>query len=812
MVVKEVGIEPMSMQKKNFKWIGKSLKRKEDYRFLIGKGVFIEDLKIPGMLYAAILRSPYPHAKIKSIDTTKLDRLPGVKEVITGNIFKELTNPFTHLINVPLYYPMAIDKVRYVGEPVVAIAAENPYAARDALEYVEVEYEPLPPIVDALEALKPDAPLIHEKYERNIAWHKEFHYGDIDSAFNNADKVVQRTLVFHRYSSTPLEPYACLAHFNPGTGVLTVWDQNQQVGLYRSRFAKALKIPENLLRHITVDIGGGFGNKVMCYGTSAIIATLSKLTKKPVKWVATRNEDMIQVQSADRYAEVKMAVKNSGDIIGMKVKIIENIGAWLRHPEPQTITRGFFTFSGAYKMKNIYIDAAAVFTNKAPTVPNRGYGCHPAYFHLERSVDAVADELGLDPAEVRVRNFITPDQMPYETPIGCVYDGGDYHKAFKLVQEMIDYHDFKKRQLELWEKGIYKGAGVILVVEPASTHASVTALWGSPIYDKYASTSEAASVRVHPTGKVVVALGTVPQGQGHETVVSQLVAEELGISPEEIEVLPGFDSHTHPFGGESGTYASRFAVVGVGAIIGAARALRQKILRISAHILESRPEDLEIENGFIYVKDDPSKGVDIKTVTRAAYHQLAILPPDEQPGLEETYTYRFPVSRPADDKLRANYSSTYAYMAGGCIVNVDVETGRVEIEKLVIVHDAGTVLNPLILDGQIHGATFHGFAGAIFEEFPYSEDGHPLSTSFVNYLAPTAYDTPNMEVLHMEHPSPFTVIGSKGSGEGTTILMPPLLALAIEDALRPFKVKIDKLPLKPEYIWNLLANTRNRGR
>jgi 2-furoyl-CoA dehydrogenase large subunit len=794
----------VTLKQARFKWIGKPIKRKEDIRFLTGRGLFTDDLRIPGMLYAAILRSPYPHAKIKRIDVSRAERLSGVRTIITGVQVKEMMNPFRHLINVPPYYPMAVDKVRYVGEPVAAVAADDKYVARDAIDLIEVEYEPLPAVVDVLDAIKDGAPIIHEGYERNIAWHREFHYGDIEQAFSNADRIVRGTYRFHRYSSTPLEPYACVALFDPGTGMLTVWDQNQQVGLYRSRFPAALKLSEHMLRHITLDIGGGFGNKVMSYASSSIIALLSIITKKPVKWMATRSEDMLQVQAADRYAEVKMAVKSDGEILGMKVKILENVGAWLRHPEPQTITRGFFTFTGAYRMKHVYIDAAAVFTNKAPTVPNRGYGCHPAYFHLERTVDKVADELGLDRTEVRLRNFVGPEEMPYTTPLGCIYDGGDYSEAFKMAMVAIGYHEFKKKQKELWEKGIYKGASVVLVVEPASTHASVTALWGSPIYHKYASTSEAATVRIHPTGKIVAAVGTVPQGQGHETVVAQIVADVLGAHPDDVEVLPGFDSHTHPFGGESGTYASRFAVVGVGAVYGAAMAVRRKVLRIAANMLECRPEDLEMEDGKIFVKETPDRFVTLKDVARAAYHQLAMLPKGEDPGLEETYTYRFPVGGPADEKLRSNYSSSYAYMAGGCIVDVDPETGVVKVEKLVIVHDAGTVLNPLIMDGQVHGATYHGLASALYEEFPYTEDGYPLATSFVDYLAPTAYDTPDMEILHTEHPSPFSVIGSKGSGEGTTILMPPLLASAVEDALRPFGISINELPLSPHRIWTLI--------
>ncbi|HID04283.1 MAG TPA: hypothetical protein EYP20_00605, partial [Aigarchaeota archaeon] len=429
--------------------------------------------------------------------------------------------------------------------------------------------------------------------------------------------------------------------------------------------------------------------------------------------------------------------------------------------------------------------------------------------HLERMMDIVAGRLGLDKAEIRFRNFIKPEQMPYTTAFGCIYDGGDYPTALRKALEKIEYWKMREEQRRAREEGRYLGIGVSAIVEPSATTAAVTALWGSPIYRKYASTTEAASIKIHPTGRVTVALGTVPQGQGHETVAAQIVADQLGIPPEDIEVLPGFDSHTHPFGGESGTYASRFAVVGTGALVGAATRLKEKILKIAAHQLEARPEDLEIDNGRIYVKDSPERYITLKEVARASYHQLGMLPKDMEPSLEESYTYMFPYAGVADEKLRANYSAAYAYLAGALVVEVDVDTGSVYLRRLVVVHDAGTVINPLILEGQVHGAIAHGLGGVVYEEHAYDENtGQPLAITFADYLVPTAVEIPKMEIEHMETPSTFSVLGSKGSGEGASILMPALLANAVDDALEPLGVKITSTPLSNENIWREIKKAK----
>ncbi|HIQ29958.1 MAG TPA: hypothetical protein EYH45_05275, partial [Candidatus Caldiarchaeum subterraneum] len=427
-------------------------------------------------------------------------------------------------------------------------------------------------------------------------------------------------------------------------------------------------------------------------------------------------------------------------------------------------------------------------------------------------MDIVAGRLGLDKAEIRFRNFIKPEQMPYTTAFGCIYDGGDYPTALRKALEKIEYWKMREEQRRAREEGRYLGIGVSAIVEPSATTAAVTALWGSPIYRKYASTTEAASIKIHPTGRVTVALGTVPQGQGHETVAAQIVADQLGIPPEDIEVLPGFDSHTHPFGGESGTYASRFAVVGTGALVGAATRLKEKILKIAAHQLEARPEDLEIDNGRIYVKDSPERYITLKEVARASYHQLGMLPKDMEPSLEESYTYMFPYAGVADEKLRANYSAAYAYLAGALVVEVDVDTGSVYLRRLVVVHDAGTVINPLILEGQVHGAIAHGLGGVVYEEHAYDENtGQPLAITFADYLVPTAVEIPKMEIEHMETPSTFSVLGSKGSGEGASILMPALLANAVEDALEPLGVKITSTPLSNEKIWREIKKARQHN-
>jgi len=791
------------------KYVGSSVKRREDQRFLVGRGLFNDDIKLPNQLYAAFLRSPYAHAKILNIDLSGVKKNPKVKAVITGEDVKRRIKPWPHLIKVPPYYGIAVDRVRYVGEPVVALAAETRYDARDALEEITVDYEPLPPVYSIEKALSADAPLIHEGFENNIAWHRRYIYGEVDSVFAGADKVIRERFYFHRFASTPLEPTSLAADYNPASGELTIYDQNQQAPMYHARYARVLGIESSKIRVITRDIGGGFGNKIPVYPYTILVSLLSMEAGRPVKWTADRREDLMALMhSPDRIAEAEAAVKNDGQILGIRLKLYDNFGAYLRHPEPQNITRAFPSITGCYQIKAVEIDAYGVFTNTCPTGPNRGYGQQHSSFILERMVDIIAEELKIDKAEIRFRNFIRPEQMPYTTPLGSVYDGGDYPAALRKAMEMINYDEIKKsKSIKNGNGGRYVGVGLACIVEGGATNFGFARLWGleSNIAHGYASAAESALVKMLPDASVVVALGTVPQGQGHETTAAQIVADILGVDIESVKVMTGFDSLYHPYSGlGSGTYASRFSQIGVGALVGAASKLREKMLRIAAHRLETRAEELEIADGRIYHRENPSHAITIREVARIAHNMAGLLPPWEDPGLESIHTYHFPYSGPVGEDMKGNLCSSYANLAGAAVVSIDAETGFVRVEKLVIVHDAGKIINPMIVEGQVHGAAAHGLGGALYEAFLYDADGQLLTSSFMDYLAPTALEIPDIKLEHMESPSPFTPLGSKGCGEGATILLPVLIANAVEDALREHNIRIRESHITPEKLWRLI--------
>ncbi len=787
------------------KWVGRGIRRKEDNRLVVGKARFIDNLKFPNCAHAAILRSPYPHAKISKIDVSKAQSLPGVRAIMTGNDVKELMRPWPHLFPVPDYYGIAIDRVRYTGEPVALLAAADEFTAADAIEQIEVDYEPLSFVTTIEKATSEGAPLIHENFPKNLAWHKSYNYGDVDGAFQNADLIVSEQFYFPRYSSTPLDPTSCVASYERYSGELTIYDQNQQSPMYHARYARVLNVPSNKLRVINPDIGGGFGNKIHAYPYTALVSLLAMKLGGTVRWVADRTEDMMAVMhSADRITNIDAAVRRDGTVLGLRMRLSDNFGAFIRHPEPQNVTRAFPSFLGCYDIRAVGIDAYGVFSNTCPTGANRGYGQQHSFFVLERMMDIIARKLNLARDAIRFRNFISPSAMPYETPIGSVYDGGDYPEALRKAMKLIDYEKAREEQTRAKAEGKYLGIGLGCIVEGGGTTFGFARLWGleGKFAAGYASAAEAAMVKVLADAKVVVAMGTVPQGQGHETVAAQIVADELGVHPDDVSVMPGFDSSFHPYSTNgSGTYSCRFSQIGVGAILGASKKIREKMLQIAAFRLKTDTQDLEISLGKISVKGRPDLVITIREISRIAHNMVALLPPGMEAGVDATYTYTFPNSGPVGDDLRGNLCTSYANLAGAAIVEVDSGTFQVSIKRLAIVHDSGTVLNSKIVKGQIDGATAHGVAGALYEQFAYGEDGQLLTSTFADYLPITSVEMPNLILDHMESPSPFTPLGAKGCGEGGAILAPGLIANAVEDALYERGVRIRELPITPDKLW-----------
>ncbi|MEE2822202.1 MAG: xanthine dehydrogenase family protein molybdopterin-binding subunit [Acidobacteriota bacterium] len=795
------------------KYVGQSVKRREDPRLLTGRGTFVDDIKMPNMHHAAILRSPRPHARIISIDPSKALAHPGVTTVLTGAEVGDKSLPFPVGVVAPFkYYSAAVDKVRYVGEPVAVVVASDRYVAEDALDLIEVEYDPLPPVVKPEDALDPDAAILHEELGNNIGCHRELDYGDVDGAFAEADLILKERFVFPRYSSLPLETYAVISDHDATTGVVTVRSNFMGPFSMHAVTARALNIDENKLRFIVPsDIGGSFGIKSSIYPYIVLISLAAIKAGRPVKWIEDRQEHLLASScQTDRVAYREVAVKNDGTLTGIKSKVIENVGAYLRAPEPACTFRPIGNFVGPYKVQNVRIDAYDVMTNKCPTGPNRGYGCQQIYFEQERMMDHIAEELDLDPIEVRRRNLIPAEEIPYTTPMGGIYDSGNYQKGMDLVVEMSQYEKLRQKQEEARKENRLFGIGIATGIDPSVSNmgyitvALPPEVRAKPGYLPKSGSAESATIQMNQRGKVSVSMNTTPQGQGHETVVSQIVADELGIRPEDVVVIDEFDTAKHGWFISSGTYASRFASVGTSAAVLAARKLKKKIIRLASALLLVSEDDLVIEGGTVVSKSDSEKSITVKRVAGTAHWNLELLPDDIEAGLQARAVFRFPSNVAPDSQDRVNSSNTYGFMAEICVVEVDRDSGEVKIIDWFSVHDAGTVINPMLMEGQIYGGALHGIGGALYEELSYDDEGQMLAGNFMQYVCPTSVEAPKLNIGHICSPSPLTPLGSKGAGESSTETAPAAVASAVADALRPLGININELPLNPKKVWTLI--------
>jgi 2-furoyl-CoA dehydrogenase large subunit len=806
----------MSDQEKG-KWVGKKIKRKEDLRLLTGRGSFMDDIRLPNMKHAAILRSPYPHAWIRGIDCSKALELRGVRGALTGEDVAKMSSPFPVGVSVPpKYYCSAVDKVRFVGEPVAVVIADDRYVAEDALDLIAVDYEPLPVVMDIEEAIKPYAPVLHDNIGSNIYTQRSFKYGDMDKAFEEADLVVKGKFLFPKYGSTPLETYGVVASYDPFSEEFVIYNNYQGPFVNHSLVAITLGIAENKMRWIVpTDIGGGFGTKTGMYPYIALIALAAKKTGMTVKWIEDRREHLLaSATGTDRVTYMEAAVKRDGTILGLKDKAIDNTGGYIRPPEPGCAYRSTGNHTGAYQIKNLDREVMVVGTNKCLTAPNRGYGCQELYFSVERLVDMVAAQLAMDPAEIRFKNFIQPDQFPYTTATGGVYDAGDYQKAFQMALDMIDYKNIREQQEKARKGGKFIGIGFATVVDPSVTNiAYVTLAKTKEEREKEhpkSGSGESVIVKMDPLGKIHVIACTNPQGQGHETVISQIVADELGVHPDDVTVSDVVDTHERVYTITTGSYSSRFASVGTTAVVMATQKVKEKMLKIAAHLLEAKAEDMEIEEGKIFVKGSPDKSILVRHVAGTAHWNQSALPEDMEVGLYASSLYSMPTSKPPDELDRVDSSNTYGFIAEAIVVEVDGETGEIKILKWASVHDAGTILNPMILEGQVMGSCAHALGGSLFEEWAYDENGQCLTASFQDYLVPTAMEIPKIDIGHVETPSPFTALGSKGAGESSTMSVPVALGNAIADALSPLGVEINELPLSPNKIWTLIQEAKKR--
>jgi len=796
------------------KWIGRSMRRVEDPRLLNGGGTFVDDLKMGHLHSLAILRSPYPHARILRIDTSAAAKMPGVRVVVTGPEVVAATQPFSLGVPAPLqYYCMAGEKARFVGEPVAAVVATSRYVAEDALELIRVDYEPLPATVDPERSMERDAPVLHDQVGDNAALHRIMTYGDPEGAFREADLVISEKFRFPKYGSTPIETYAVIGQYDAGTGMLTIWSNFMGPFIMHPITARALQIPENKLRFIVPpDIGGSFGIKSSIYPYLALVgAAAMRAGGVPVKWIEDRREHLMASSSGtDRVAVRELALKKDGTITGVRAKIWENVGAYMRTPEPACTFRPIGNFLGGYHIRNLAIDAYNVTTNKSLTGPNRGYGCQQIYFELERAIDLAAERLQMDPAEIRLKNLIPPDRMPYTSATGGIYDSGDYPQAFRMALEIAGYQDLRKRQAAARAEGRLFGIGLATAVDPSVSNmgyvtvAIEAAARKKPEYLPKSGAGDNCTIRLDPFGKISVTMATTPQGQGHQTAVTQIVAEILGIDPNDVTVTDEFDTATRTWSISSGTYSSRFASVATSAAAQAAQRMRARLCAIGAHVLEVTPDKVELKGGRVVRKDNPEKAVSIGRIAGVAHWNPTQLPPGSPVGVEETAVFSFPKAQPPDEQDRVNSSNTYGFIAEVVAVEVDPDTADVKLLKYVTVHDAGTVINPMVVEGQIYGGAAHGIGGALYEELAYNEEGQFLAATFMDYLVPAAPEMPVLDIGHVVSPSPITTLGSKGCGESSTMTAPAAIGNAVADALRPLGVNVTELPLTPDRVFHLL--------
>jgi carbon-monoxide dehydrogenase large subunit len=766
--------------------LGHRMKRKEDPRFLQGKGNYVDDISLPGMLYAAIVRSPYPHASIKNIDISEALKVPGVKAVITGADLEAAGLgwlPTFHGLDKQMV--LAVGKVLFQYQEVAAVFAETRAAAYDGAEAVQVEYEPLPVVADPFTAKKDEVILRPDREKKtNHIYHWEV--GDRDAtarALESSPKRVSQRIWFQRCHPAPLEPCGCVAHFDT-MGRLQFYVTSQAPHVYRTALAIVTGIPEDKIHVISPDIGGGFGNKVPVYpGYVCAIVGALKLGR-PVKWIETRTENLTSTGFArDYHMDVELGASADGRLTALRVSTAADHGAFDAAADPTKYPAGMFgVVTGSYDVPVAHAEVDAYFTNKAPG--GIAYRCSfrvtEASYAIERAMDILADELGIDAVELRRKNFIKKEQFPYKSVLGFTYDSGDYHKTLDLALEKIGYKALLEEQAEKRARGELMGIGF-------STFTEVVGAGPSKHFDILGiKMFDSAEIRIHPTGAGIVRAGTKSQGQGHETTWAQIVAEELGLDPQNIMVEEG-DTDTAPYG--LGTYASRSTPVAGAAIAIAARRVREKAKKIAAHLLEVGDGDVEWKDYKFQVKGVPAKSVTMKEVAFAAYTN----PGPNEPGLEATNYYDPP-------------NMTFPYGTYIAVVDVDRETGEVKVRRFLAVDDCGTVINPLIVEGQIHGGLAEGFAIAFMQEIQYDSEGNNLNTNFTDYLLPTSLETPHWETANTVTPSPHHPIGAKGVGESPNVGSPAAFVNAVIDALSPLGVRHIEMPVTRDKVWRTIRD------
>jgi carbon-monoxide dehydrogenase large subunit len=779
-------------------FIGRSIKPDKSSRFLTGDGVYVADIQLPNMLHAALLRSVHAHARIRAIDATHALGLDSIVGVWTGQDIQSRIAAFPESFEIhparwlegvrpvlkgPRPTALAQGKVHYVGEPVAAAVAENRQRAEDAVDEIVVHYEILPAVVDPEKALEPGATLVHEDFEDNVVFSFQVRKGNIDHAMGNAPHTLRDRFRHHRYCAAPLECRGVVAWLEPKTNILTVWSSTQMPHLVRRQIAAQLQLPEDRVRVIAPDIGGGFGPKVFVYPEEILIPFLALQLGRPVKWIEDRKEHFISTaHGRDQVHDVEIGFDDAGRILGLRDRFLLDNGAY----NPMGLTDAYNTaahLQGPYKIPTLSISGTCVSTNKVPNAPYRGAGRPEAVFVMERLIDRIAAHLALDPAEARRRNFVEPEEMPYEAGIlyrdgePIRYDSGDYPQTLARALDAADYQALRQTQLEERRRGRYLGIGIGCYVEGTGV-----------------GSFEGAKVRIDSSGRLVIATGATGHGQGHETIFAQIAADLWGLNLDEVSLVEG-DTSSIEFG--CGTFGSRSTVNVGAALVEASERLKEKVLQLAAHLLEANRDDLEIGGGKVFVRGLAQRSVSFRELARAAVPGWASkLPPGLTPGLEETF-YFVPAT------------VTWANAAHVAVIEVDTQTGAIKLLDYVVAHDAGKLINPLLVDGQIHGGVAQGIGAALYEEIAYDHNGQLLTGNFMDYLLPGALEVPRIKTVHLESLSPRNPLGIKGLGEGGAIAPPAAIANALADALSPFAAQVDEIPLTPNRVLQLVARARS---
>jgi carbon-monoxide dehydrogenase large subunit len=780
------------------RFVGQALRRREDPRFITGTGSYVDDLHIPGTLHVGIVRSTEAHAAIGSIETADAAAHPGVVGVFTaedlsfeGGIPMVWAPPGVD-INTPDHMPLKSGEVKCVGDPVAAVVGTDKYGVVDAAEKVIVDYEPKPAVVDPEAALEDGSPLVWDQFGTNKTHEWAVSGGDIDAALADADVVLEHRIVNHRTAGAAIEPRGAIAE--PRGGGVTLHSSTQIPHITRFILSGVLGISEHELRVVAPDVGGGFGSKLNTYGEEALLCALARKLGRPVKWIETRTENMAYTHHGrDQIAYITLGAKSDGTVTGVRARLVCDLGAYQQILTPFIPELGFPVAGGCYAFDAIDLHFTGVFTNKFATDAIRGAGRPEMTHWVEVMMDRLAREVGSDPVEIRRKNFIPKDSFPYETPLGIVYDSGDYEGTLDKMLAALDLDGFRREQEELRGKGVYRGVGLSTYTEVCGLAPSRAV--GPQGVGLQAAFFESATVRVHPTGSATVYSGASPHGQGLDTSYAQIAADRLGIDPANVEIVHG-DTNSGPWGW--GTYGSRSLAVGGEAIARAAERVQEKAKRICAGMFEAAPDDIELAEGQFRVKGQPDKSMSMAEIAGAAYIPPQELPADIEPGLDETAFY--------DPE-----NFVFPFGAHACVAEVDADTGKVSVVRWVAVDDCGPAINPMLIDGQVHGGVVHGIGQALYEQVVYDSEGRLLTGSFVDYALPTAAELPSLETDRTETPSPVNSLGVKGVGEAGTIAASPAVLNAVLDALRPLGVDYIDLPLTPMRVWEAIQAAGGDG-